>query len=268
MSEDTAPQTAAPAAPQTADQYFDAAEAAAEAAVESTESTETAETSTDPFEDPKIEQFDRKYVEKLRKEAADRRTALREWESSFEGFVPEDQKILRDAIQLAASDPVAGSETLREIADLLHKSAGVIKENVEPSTQASAGKKVEDENPEFLTPEDLENFYKSKKNEEAQEAAVTAIFKEAHGLGYEDNTPEMTYLLSIAHQEKVSVADAHAKIEGRKQAIIDEYLNGRRSDAEKGGALGDLGAPPSQREAPKNVDDAGKALLEALKSAG
>jgi hypothetical protein len=175
------------------------------------------------------ETFSRDYVQKLRQEAAARRTAAKEWESKhkalYDGFDdPSDVDYLIDLARKLQDDPLTTAAEFEAIAKRVRDAMGG--ETPPPATEPEA----DDDRP--LTKKDLERI----EFERAQEHALKAIKAEATSLGYAEGTAEFAQLIWVANNDKDAGRDlqkAHAKILGNletvKQAAIQEYIESVRA---------------------------------------
>lgn len=198
-----------------------------------------AEAAADAFDDPKVESFDRAYVEKLRKEAASHRTEAQRYKEAFKGWDPEaDVPVWLETIQLAQQPGMqqAAADRLRQIADLIHKG----------DTPEEAVAKVDGEppkEPEYLTPEQLEQKLQEREQEKAVADQVQAIKSKAAELGYAENTREYHSLLWTAQNETgFDLEKAHEKLQADRQAVIDSFLEEKRLAAEGNPAVAAGGA--------------------------
>ena len=194
-----------------------------------TEPGEDSDLDTDPPEDLYADpEKARKYVEKLRKEAAAARVKAKEARAPFEGWSPDDAKVLGEVIQLAAADPKVGAAKMREIADLLDK--GDVEGAAEAAADASEAAAA------HLTPEDIDAKVReavdAKDREHQLNVKRDEIIAKTKELGYEPGSADYFTVLHVAQFEtNGDLEAAHAKIEERNQAIIDKFLDTKREEA-------------------------------------
>lgn len=206
-----------------------------------------------------VDRFDRGYVEKIRGEAAKYRTEYAPFRDAFDGYEAED----RDAILSLA----------RELQENPENAARRMLE----ASRSIAGDKFDDwlsgnDQPEYLTPDAVENLLAEREAKAAAQREVEAINKEAADLGYTEGTPEHVQLFWLAaNQTNGSIQDAHAAIQANKQAIIDAYVAEVRAKGEKFPATPTqvTGSPSNQGEnnTPRSIAEASerfRARLEAL----
>lgn len=198
----------------------------------------------DPFDDAKVESFDRKYVEKLRGEAARHRTEKKTYDDAFSKWSPEDRTFLLDTVRTAADDPKKGAEVLRQVADLLNPAEkAALKEEI-----ASGEVKPEDVP---LTRGEMEKFLAEKETARQQDAAVEAVTAEVEKLGFPRGSEGHYRVLWLAkHSTNFDVAAAAAKIKGEKDSIISDYLKEKKTDAESHTGPGPSGGAPASEAKP------------------
>jgi hypothetical protein len=196
----------------------------------------------DPFENAEVETFDRKYVQKLRDEAASHRTKAKNYEQAFDGWDESDQQVWLETVQLARLDPKAGADRLRQITDLL--AGGATPE--EAAAEVDAKAEGDDEKPEFLTKAEVDKLLKERDDNAEVERRVQAIEAKAGALGYEKDSPSHTQLLVLARDVyKGDLDKAHEAIQAERQKVIDSYLAEKAKDADAHVPVGRGAAPAS-----------------------
>jgi len=189
------------------------------------------EPEVDPFDDEATDTFERAYVEKIRREAAERRTSLKPYEEAFAPFSEPEREVLMSLVRDIGNPETIG-EAAQRMKDLAERILAPDEETPEPVTPEPT---PEVEIPK--TAEELQAFidkYVSDRETasstaaaeaKAQEDAVQAVIKETTDLGYEPGTREYeTVLLRASQQFDGDVKAAHAAIEAEKQAVIDKFV--------------------------------------------
>lgn len=228
------------------------------AATAETAPVETAPvTSTDPFDNAEIQQFDRTYVEGLRKEAADRRVALKPYEEAFEGYNDEEREIWRNLATTLREDPEAAATAMEAIVNGIR---GVNVSEIEPTTEKPAGPAETT----FLTQEDLTKALKEKDEAAALDREISSLNAEVKALGYEQNTPEYNDLMwRAANQHSFDVNAAHAARISQFEDAMTKYLADKAQEAENSPAvISTTGQPASGEKTIKSWGDA-RAATEA-----
>ena len=210
----------------------------------------------DPFDDTAITQFDRSYVEKLRKEAADHRTAAKPYKEVFDAYDDNDREIWFDLARTMAADPAAGAKKMLDLAQSLMDSGDVEGAN-------KVIEQVEGE-PKFLTKEELDAEFASREKAAKIDAETKAVIAEASELGYSENTAEYDDLMNRAIKyHNFDLKAAHAAREAAHQKVIDDFV------ASKGGPRVVVGSgnAPDLTTAPKTMAEAAAATRARLKAA-
>lgn len=164
----------------------------------------------EPLPDPDdgtIPEALRPYVKQLRDEAAERRVTLKPYEDVFGKFEPEETQAL-----LSVIGGLANEETQFEAATRLKAVVDSI-----------LGDGTEDPN-RPLTRADLDRIEQTKQAKAQEEAAVTAVIKEATDLGYPEGTTAHRRLLDLAVNETGGdLKKAHEAIAAEREQIIADY---------------------------------------------
>lgn len=215
---------------------------------EATTSAE-ASTTTDPFDDAKVETFERKYVEKLRGESAKYRTQAKELSAKFEGI---DEGILDGLLGVAKAyetDPDAAREVLQ-----------TLMEGLTPAEQEALKEELStEEEKKTLTAEEVEQMLAdreaAKEAEKAEAAQLEGLKKSITELGYDldeaNPNPDTALLFFFAGQQTGDGAKdftkAHAEVQALKQKVISDY---KESVKEKNSRYGRVqtGATPSGQD--------------------
>jgi hypothetical protein len=210
----------------------------------------------DPF-DSGAESFPRSYVEKLRQEAADRRTAVKPYEEAFSAYGAEERDVWLQIAKLTAEDPA----TAKGIMEDLFKS---MLDEPEPEIPSA-----EDDKP--LTRKEMQDFLAAQESAKQEAAAVSAVEKEAESLGYKQGDWNYFALLKRAMTDhNGDLQEAHKAFEADKQKIIDEYVSGKQASGDKfapGMAGGSAPADPSGG-APKTFEQAKASAKARMLAAG
>lgn len=207
----------------------------------------------DPFETG-ADSFDRAYVERLRGESANYRTKAKPYEEAFGGYTDEDRAVWFEAAKLLATDPKAGGEYLRSVAD------AVLQQYQEPAAPAA----VEgDEKP--LTMAEYRSLREAESAQAKSDADVARIESEAKTLGYTDLTSRSyrNLLMVAAELPSGDLKEAHELLEGEKQKLISDYLAAKAAEADGPTPPAGSGFAPSGERQVKSFEDA-KRGLDAL----
>lgn len=214
---------------------------------------------SDPFDNAEIQQFDRGYVEKLRREAAERRTAVKAYEDAFGAYSPEQREgWLSLAQSLASDDPSVRLEAARIMQEV---SNDILGPGSITETPEAAGGEPDLGEKQFLTEEQLEAKLAERERKAALDAEVSKVNQEVSALGYKEGTPDYHDLMWRAvNQHGHDLHKAHEARQAERQAVIDSYL----ADIEKNGApaLPGAGQPGQQAHGVKDFKDA-RAAAEA-----
>lgn len=209
-------------------------------AVETTETTEApaaeAPAEVDAFDDEGVTSFDRDYVSKLRGEAADHRTKLREeqerwaeWNKTLDGLDADQQGLARELVSsilegnLTRAVEIIGPDELAKVL------------NVTPEQVADA---VEAEGADApLTRADLDRELAEREAKQQTEREIKAVFDEAKKLGYNPEAKRGTaefgrWVMLVQHATAAgSVEAGHKALEAaeaaERQRVIDEYVASR-----------------------------------------
>jgi len=178
----------------------------------STPETPTAPAGTDQ------DTFDRAYVEKLRQESAGYRTRAKTYDEAFDGFDDESRDVFLGLARDLVNSPESAARRMIEV------SRQLLGEDFDSALTGP---------PPALTREDAERLWAEKEAARGQEDAIRAVQNEARELGYKDDTPDMSELFWFAsNQTGGDLKAAHEKVEARKQAAIDEFLEKKRAAGE------------------------------------
>lgn len=190
----------------------------------------------------------RPYIEKLRKEAGDRRVALDPFEAAFTGYEADQREAFLTLAQNLASDDPAVQRTAAEFMNELAK--GIIGDgSIDPDAP--------------LTRADLERIETERATAAQTESEIQKVVSEVKALGYEEKTAAYANVLWRAQFETGGdIAKAHAAVQAEKQATIDEFVTSVNAGQAKWPVRPTPGAAPADpsggsQAAPKTIADAG-----------
>lgn len=176
---------------------------------------------------PPAETFDRPYVEQLRQENARRRVEAKAFEDAFTGYNPDERQAFLD-IAAGLADPTrqeASAKRLQQIANELLESEG--------APRRPTGDVDPDQQP--LTRAEFEKLSAERAEQQGIQDGIRQIVAEAKQLGYVENSPDYNELLFHASSPDVAgdLTKAHAKVQARKQEIIDSYAKDVAANGER-----------------------------------
>lgn len=212
-----------------------------------------------PAAEDKPETFDREYVEKLRHEAAGRRTAIKPYEEAFGAF---DEESRATYLRLAADIGSGDAARQREAAAQFEAIAQKIKGAETPVTPS--GEPDPDQQP--LTKAEWKALQAEQNEKDNLDRLVGEIEAEAKSAGIEPNTPRYASYLFIMQQPDVAGdhTKALAALEAQEQQTIDRYAASVASGSAKWPTqAGGASAPPGEETKPRSWKDA-RAAASAL----
>lgn len=217
----------------------------------------TATVEPDPFDNAETDTFDRKYVEKIRKEAADNRVAAKQYKDAFDGYDEQSQGVLLNVVNLLKTDQAAGVKALQEIVQFLSpEDAAAVTDAVEEATGETA-------ETELTVEQQIEKALADRDRSTSEKAKVDAIISKATELGYPADNPDHITLLWIANNQTKGDLDAAAKvIADRDQAKIDAYIASKAASNDKF-ITPSTGAAPAPGSEKAGDFKAARARLEA-----
>ena len=234
-------------------------EVAAPADFHEPEPTPTVDDAPEPTEaaveaDPEV--FDRAYVEKLRKEAADRRGQLRIYEEAFEGYDPET----RDAFLQFARLQYAAAQGDQEAIQMLEEFYADDAEDDTPEADpddAPLTRAQAEEMARMLAREEAERLYAERERHQTEVRMVSEVRSTAETMGYQFGTPEYKMLLTLANEPDVigtddPLAEADRRFKAWQQTLIAGHTGQKAAQADGnlatpqvgGGAAPDLSTLP------------------------
>lgn len=190
---------------------------------------------TDPFDSPDTTTFERPYVEKLRKEAADRRTAHKPFEDAFSPYSEEERTVWLNLAKITAQDPKQGKAIMDELF------AAMLEDEGPPAEVPHEG----EDRP--LTKKELEAWTADRERSQAEAAAVKQVETEAVSLGYKPGDHRYVALMRRALDEfDGDIGKAHSAFEADKQAVIDAFVAEQAAAGQRFPvAPGSGGTPPA-----------------------
>lgn len=223
--------------------------AGAEHAAEEQEEVETPE--------PQGDTFDRKYVEKLRRENASYRDRAKKWESAFEGYEDGAIEEWKEMIAGFKQDPKGVAEKWRDLSQ-------EILQQFTPAEQEQIAEAVQDGEEVPLTRTQFEKLMSEREQQWELDSMVQDIETEARDLGYNLKSREYKILLMTAQEiPSGSIQEAHELLQAEKQRIIDAEI--ARLEKEGGRRLpANMVGVPDQAKGIKDFKDAKTALSNYL----
>lgn len=216
---------------------------------------EAAEVET-PEELPAGDTFDRKYVEKLRKESASYRERAKKYESVFEGYEEGAVDEWRQMIEGFKSDPKSVAEQWKDL-------SVKILEQFTPAEQEVIEDALNDEE-KPLTMSQLQGILDERQKTQELDTLVSDIEREASDLGYNLKSREYKVLLMTAQELRSgSIAEAHEVLQAEKQKVIDAFVAEQGKGADRHVPSGLAGVPNREKEI-KSMKDAKEALTNFL----
>lgn len=226
--------------------------ALADAAVESEGSAEESEPSYQ-------ETFDRKYVEKLRRENAGYRERAKKFESVFEGYEEGAVDEWRDLITNFKSDPKSVAERMKDL-------SAQILEQFSPQEQAEIAEAVADGEDMPLTRNEFNKLMAEREQQWELDSMVADIETEARDLGYNLKSREYKVLLMTAKElPSGSIQEAHEMLLAERQKYIDEAVAAMEKEAGRTLPSNTVGVPDGSKSI-KDFKDAKAALSNYLDS--
>lgn len=223
--------------------------------------TPAAAPAADLFDDAKVQSFDRAYVEKLRNEAAERRTKHAPFEEAFGAYSPEDQAVFLDLAKTFAADPSAGVDRFEHLATELRKQYPGQKTPTATELAAEAGAEGTDKP---MTRSDVEAYLKEQRDADAQEAAVKSITAEVAAVYPVGTADHREVLWLAANETNGDIKAAIAKQAEREQAVVAKFLTGKKEQAGGARPVTTQGSPAGDGQAPKDWKSAKASLLARM----
>lgn len=207
--------------------------------------------------EPQGDVFDRKYVEKLRRENASYRERAKKWESAFEGYEDGAVEEWKEMIAGFKQDPKGVAEKWRDLSEEILK-------QFTPAEQEQIAEAVQDGEDVPLTRTQFEKLMSEREQQWEMDSMVQDIETEARELGYNLKSREYKILLMTAQEiPSGSIQEAHELLEAEKQRIIDSEIE--RLEKEGGRRLpANMTGVPDTSKGIKDFKDAKAALSNYL----
>lgn len=208
----------------------------------------------EPVAGEQPESFSREYVETLRREAGDRRVALKPFEDAFAGYEPDEIDTYLSLAKIIAKDPVAGAQYMHQIAEALERDNAPADPNAPVPVESVVDQRIRD----------YDEQRKAEDAERRQKEEADKIVQQVVGLGYQPNTAEfMTVLWHASNTTNGDIGKAHETVQAARQKVIDDYV------ASKSGAPAispQGGEGVSLPEAPEDLTQAEDAVSRYIDS--
>jgi hypothetical protein len=213
---------------------------------------------------PAGDSFDRKYVEKLRRENASYRERAKKFETAFEGYEDGAVEEWKSLISGFKSDPAAAAQYMADLSANVLQQFNQLPEDKKQEVLDDANAHLDaDEKP--LTRRELEQFYAQKQEEQELSGMVQDIEYEATELGYNLKSREYKLLLMTAQEiPSGDLKEAHNILMADRQRAIDEYVTSKGKDAGRKVPVGNLVGVPDTSNQIKSFKDAKTALEQFL----
>lgn len=174
--------------------------------------------------------FDRKYVEKLRRESAGYRERAKRYQEAFDGY---DEDAVEEWLGYVKNLRVDPKSTAERMADL---SKGILEQyevSAEGEVQAAGTAEAQGEEARPFTESDYKRLRAQEQAADIQRDNIRRVEAQARELGYEVGSKAYKQLLNEALElPDGNIQKAHENLQAERQRIIDEYI------AEKGLAAG------------------------------
>lgn len=191
------------------------------------------------------------------------------------GFVhamnPNDRQVLLGIYQQFLTDPAAGAEAFRALADQIAPAGAAPGSPTTPPAGAPPDGTPPADPDAPMTRAEFEAWNRQQADQaeqaKAEQAAVQTMYAEMKTLGYDPESSEPAkkdeadeVIWQAAHRTGGDLKAADAVLKARRQAIIDGYVKGKTADAATPGTP-ETGQSPSGSTPPGKVDP--KAAMEA-----
>ena len=207
--------------------------------------------------------FDRAYVEELRREAAGYRTQLREMESVFDGYTPEERDALGQYLQISRLAEQGDPEAIAVLEELF---GGEDEDYGDEFGYEKQG--LSEDDLREIARQEAYDLFSQEQAVIAEQQAVYDIQQRAEQMGYEQGSDDYILLLKYANELDPSenpdlLAAADQQVKAYRQQIINAYI------AEKQGSGGPLtptmpGSAPNLAQPPRTLAEAREALHQRL----
>jgi hypothetical protein len=208
--------------------------------------------------------FDRGWVDKLRREgqryreqATTNQAALDQYQQVFAPYDDGDRQVWLDLARTWVSDPAKAARVMQEIA------SGVLADGT-PTEAADTATAVLDATADVdtstMTPEQVQQMISDAIGERdkaaAEHTAIEGVYAEMRAGGFEPETRwGMMVLHAANHETNGDIAEAMKLVQADRQAIIDEYVQGR-ANGTRAVPSPSGGVVAASHEPIQNLDDA------------
>ncbi len=218
----------------------------------------------EPEELPAGDTFDRKYVEKLRRENASYRERAKKYSDAFEGYEDGAVDEWKQLITNFKADPASAAQQMAQLAESVLTQYGMLDEDEQQEVLDDANSNL-DPGEKPLTRNELEQFFAQKQNEQQMDTMVKGIEHEAQELGYDLKSREYKLLLMTAQEiPSGDLKEAHELLQSDRQKAIDEYVAGKEKGAGRTVPAGNIVGVPDGAKGIKDFKDAKAALTQFL----
>ncbi len=222
-------------------------------------------TNTQQADTQEPDMFDRAYVEELRREAAGYRTQLREVESYFDGYTPEERDALGQYLQLSRAAEQGDPEAIAILNELFDDGQGY-----DDGQFMDEGDEYLDEDTlREIARQEAYDLFMEEQAQRDQMQAVAQVQSTAEQMGYDQGSEDYILLLKFAndldpdeHPDLLAAADQQVK--AYKQQIIDSYINEKQQQANGPRIPQSSGSAPNLAQPPRTLAEARQALHDRL----
>lgn len=209
--------------------------------------------------------FDRAYVEELRREAAGYRTQLREVESYFDGYTPEERDALGQYLQLSRAAEQGDPEAIAILNELFDDGQGYD----DGQFMGQDDEYLDEDTLREIARQEAYDLFMEEQGQRDQMQAVAQVQSTAEQMGYDQGSEDYILLLKFAndldpaeHPDLLATADQQVK--AYKQQIIDQYINEKTQQANGPRTPQSNGSAPSLAQPPRTLAEARQALHDRL----
>lgn len=187
------------------------------------------------------------------------------------GMNPNDRQVLLGIYQQFLTDPAAGAEAFRALADQIAPAGTPASPSGTPPAGAPPADGAPPDPDAPMTRAEFDEYNRQQaqtaEQAKAEQAAVATMYAEMKTLGYDPESSDPVkkdeadeVIWQAAHRTGGDLKAADAVLKARRQAIIDGYVNGKKADAGTPGTP-ETGQSPSGSTPPGKVDP--RAAMEA-----
>lgn len=214
-------------------------------------------------------------IQKLRKEAADRRAQLKSVAKAFENYTPEEIEWYLGAAEALITNPKAAAGQFRELANLYDPDDEVAPTGTHP--KKSQEEKDENEEPKVpdkdngetvqLTRKELNDLLEQNKADIIKDTLTREARREAASLGYTSDHPGLPLFLDFARQNNGDMKEAdklyREAISKESERLAGEKVKDSEDFPRRGRGSGPV---MPQRETPKTIEEAHEAAAALFAS--